>query len=331
MKPKELLAVYEKEGGGHREWPAIDVPVYHTDRGCTPYLRDPGVVVIAQTRTFPSNLSGFLHGFDEDLQFGGYLNDGIAWQVVDVVGKEGKTEFIPDASEEPKTLPDTAQLVKLAGQLCYMSFGPDRTRNLDTVKYIHNLVASGHGSVLEHPNVSILFYGVSRSLTHELVRHRAGFGYSQLSQRYVDGTRLRFVERPEYQADRELHEKFEEEIDRQAGLYEETAQILLARQERGGEILSGETKRDRRKKVNQAARSVLGNHAEAPIIATANLRAWRHMLSMRAAEHAEVEIRRAAYRAFLCLAMLDPIVFGDFKIMEYADGTKGVTTFYPKV
>jgi thymidylate synthase (FAD) len=55
------------------------------------------------------------------------------------------------------------------------------------------------------------------------------------------------------------------------------------------------------------------------------------MLSMRAAEHAEVEIRLAAYRAFLCLAMLDPIVFGDFEIREYADGTKGVTTFYPKV
>lgn len=330
MKPRELFAAYEKEGGGHREWPVIDVPVYRTDRG-TPYLRDPGVVVIAQTRTLPSNLSGFLQGFDEDLQFREYLNEERAWQVVDVVTGEGKTAFVPDASEFPELLPDAAQLVKLAGQLCYMSFGPDRTRNLDAVRYIHNLMASGHGSVLEHPNVSLLFYGVSRSLTHELVRHRAGFGYSQLSQRYVDGTRLRFVERPEYGADQELHAKFEEEIDRQAGLYEETAQVLLARQQRGGEILSGETKRDRRKKVNQAARSVLGNHTEAPIIATANLRAWRHLLNMRASEHAEVEIRRAAYRAFLCLAMLDPIVFGDFKIVKYADGTNGVTTPHPKV
>lgn len=331
MKPKELLAAYEEEGGRNGEWPVIDVPVYRTDQKGTSYLKSPGVVVVAQTRTSLQNLSGFLHGFDEDLRFGGYLNEGRAWQVVDVVEKEGKTEFIPDVSEGMRLLPDTALLVKVAGQLCYMSFGPDRTGNLDTVKYIHNLVASGHGSVLEHPNVSILFYGVSRSLTHELVRHRAGFGYSQLSQRYVDGTRLRFVERPEYQADPELHAKFEEEIDRQAGLYEKTAQMLLARQQRGGEILSGETKRDRRKKVNQAARSVLGNHTEAPIIATANLRAWRHMLNMRAAEHAEVEIRRAAYRAFLCLAMLDPIVFRDFQIAEYADGTKGVTTAYPKV
>ncbi|MDP3685515.1 MAG: FAD-dependent thymidylate synthase, partial [bacterium] len=213
----------------------------------------------------------------------------------------------------------------------YMSFGPERTKNLDTRKYFHNLTTSGHGSVFEHSNVNLLFYGISRSNTHELVRHRAGMAYSQLSQRYVDGFCLRFVERPEYQDDPELHGMFEEEIDHQAALYENIAQKLLQRQEAGAGILTGEKKRDRRKKVNQAARSVLGNHAEAPILVTGNLRAWRHVISMRASEHAEVEIRRAMYRAFLCLAMLDPITFGDFQITEYPDGTRGVTTPYPKV
>ena len=55
-----------------------------------------------------------------------------------------------------------------------------------TREYLDNIKKQGHGSVLEHANYSLLLEGVSRSLTHELVRHRAGFAYSQLSQRYVD-------------------------------------------------------------------------------------------------------------------------------------------------
>lgn len=333
VKPKEIQHAFAMESGscGVGEWPVINAPVFHTEKARTPYLKAPGVAVQARTVTNPSALEGFLGGFDPTLQFPDYLNDEHRWTVGEMVMTTEGAKFHPDPSCEPQPLPHSAHLVKIAGQLCYMSFGPDRTRNSETRKYTHNIVSSGHGSVLEHPNVSLLFYGISRSLTHELVRHRAGMAYSQVSQRYVDGSRLRFVERPEYQDDPELHRMFEEEIDHHAAMYEETAQKLLQRQEAGAGILSGENKRDRRKKVNQAARSVLGNHAEAPIIVTGNLRAWRHVFNMRASEHAEVEIRRAMYRAFLCLALLDPIIFGDFRIVEYADGTKGVTTAYPKV
>lgn len=332
MKPHEIESVFQAQGGNVvGGFPVIDALAYQTSRG-TSYLQDPGVVVLAHTRTNPEVLKGFLAGFDPALEFPAYLHDPVCWDEVDVCEEQGRRTFVPDPAHPLRhPLPDSAQLVKIAGQLCYMSFGPDRTRNAEAVKYLTNLVASGHGSVLEHPNVTLLLYGISRSLTHELVRHRAGFGYSQLSQRYVDGSRLRFVERPEYQQDGGLHSAFQQEIDRQAEQYELLAQHLLARQEQGSDLLAGETKRDRRKKVNQAARSVLGNHAEAPIVVTGNLRAWRHVLSMRASEHAEVEIRRAAYRCFLCLAMLDPVVFRDYDMVTYADGTKGVTTPYPKV
>ncbi len=79
---------------------------------------------------------------------------------------------------------DGERLAEFAGRLCYMSQHNPAKR--ETREYLENIKKQGHGSVLEHANYSILLEGVSRSLTHELVRHRAGFAYSQLSQRYVD-------------------------------------------------------------------------------------------------------------------------------------------------
>src|SRR5688500_20315639 len=92
---------------------------------------------------------------------------------------------------EPEHLPvqwlgdstDGERLAEFAGRLCYMSQKNPAKRA--TRDYLENIKKQGHGSVLEHANYSLLLEGVSRSLTHELVRHRAGFAYSQLSQRYV--------------------------------------------------------------------------------------------------------------------------------------------------
>src|SRR3989344_5610372 len=184
-------------------------------------------------------------------------------------------------------------------------------------KYLDHIKSSGHGSVLEHANFSFLVYGNSRSETHEKVRHRAGFGFSQLSQRYVSGTALRFVERPEYQIIPEyqivsdLHERFLSRIDANAGEYEYLAERLLNLQTGGTQILSAEAKTDLRKKVQQCARSVLANETEAPIMVTGNARAWRHFIEMRASEHAEVEIREVALRVLLCLLQVEPLLFGD--------------------
>jgi len=76
-------------------------------------------------------------------------------------------------------------IVELAGRVCYMSWGDKQFRKTNS-DYIGNLINQEHGSVLEHAVWDLLLTGVSRSLTHELVRHRAGTGVSQLSQRYVD-------------------------------------------------------------------------------------------------------------------------------------------------
>ena len=209
---------------------------------------------------------------------------------------------------------------------CYASFGPRRTKNENAGSYFERLTSAGHGSVLEHANFSFLLYGISRSVTHELVRHRAGAAFSQISQRYVSDSVLRFVERPEYQEDEELHRLFEERADRAAAEYEGMAERLLGRQGEGQAMLSADQKTDARKKVQQTARSLLPNETEAPMVFTGNVRALRHIVEMRADAHAESEIRALALRLFLCLRTADPILFGDYELGDLPDGTVTVST-----
>ena len=291
-------------GGNSSGFATIHAPVHSTPGG-TPYLTAPGVVVLAKPNMNMGGLTGFLDGFDPELHFPEYLDD-------------------------PTPLPDGAQLCKVAGQVCYMSFSPRRTKNAQAKRYFDNLKSSGHGSVFEHACFSLLLYGISRSVTHELVRHRAGFGYSQLSQRFVSGKMLRFVERPEYQSDTLLHQQFLQRIDRAAQEYAGLTDRLLEMQQSGVSILSAEARTDLRKKVQQAARSVLPNETEAPIVVTGNTRSWRHVIEARANAHAETEIRALAGRIFLCLQQADPVLFDDYTIEQISDGTHIVKTNFEK-
>ena len=304
-KTERVSELFEEMGGTvENGFPAVHSPVYRTGTG-TPYLKAPGVVMLARPQTNVAGLAGFLEGFDPELRFPEYLDD-------------------------PTRLPDSSQLCKTAGQTCYMSFGPRRTKNENAAAYIERLTSAGHGSVLEHASFSFLLYGISRSVTHELVRHRAGVGFSQISQRYVSGAVLRFVERPEYQEDEELHRLFEERANRAASEYGEMADLLLDRQGGGNSMLSADYKTDARKKVQQTARSLLPNETEAPMVFTGNVRALRHIVEMRADAHAESEIRNLALRLFLCAFTVDPILFGDYRIGELPDGTYTVTTEHRK-
>ncbi|HYU72676.1 MAG TPA: FAD-dependent thymidylate synthase [Ktedonobacteraceae bacterium] len=299
------ILFHQLNGSESSGFPAIASPVHYSPGGIA-YLRKPGVALLARPNFNMGGLAGFLEGFDPSLHFTEYLDD-------------------------PTSLPDGAQLCKVAGQVCYMSFGRKRTFNEHAERYFNNLKSSGHGSVFEHATFSLLLYGISRSVTHEMVRHRAGFGFSQLSQRYVSGRMLRFVERPEYQDDEDLHSQFLQRIERAASEYASLTNRLLEMQQAGVSILSAEARTDLRKKVQQTARSVLPNETEAPIVVTGNARAWRHVIEMRASPHAETEIRELALRIFLCLRLTDPVLFGDYTIEQLADGTYSVKTEYEKV
>lgn len=291
------------------KYPSVPGKVAQTANG-TPYLTEPGVALIARTEAnFDAVQKEFLPGFDAELNFDDYFNDPVDF------------EFVPSGEA----------LAKFAGQLCYMSFGPNRTKNEDVEKYLDNIKSSGHGSVLEHANYSFLIYGGDRSFTHELVRHRAGAAYSQVSQRYVDGKVLRFCERQEFQDDPLLHTMFESWIDKAAAEYEMRAHHLMMLQKKSGGILAGDNKRDLRKKVNQAARACLPNETEAPVVMTGNGRAWRHVLEMRASEHADTQIRRVTMKIYACLNHVAPAMFGDYEVKELSDGTLALQTGWRKV
>ncbi|MGH7690422.1 MAG: FAD-dependent thymidylate synthase, partial [Gemmatimonadaceae bacterium] len=122
---------------------------------------------------------------------------------------------------------DGERLAEFAGRLCYMSQHNPAKRA--TREYLENIKKQGHGSVLEHANYSILLEGVSRSLTHELVRHRAGFAYSQLSQRYVDESHAAFVVPPAIIGDETLEQAWRTQVEAAQQTYVFLVEQLMER------------------------------------------------------------------------------------------------------
>ena len=143
--------------------------------------------------------------------------------------------------------------------------------------------------------VSFYLTGVSRSLTHELIRHRH-FSYSQLSQRYVPERDAAMVE-PEVIADRPGAARA---VHRGRGRVGEGLRGAAGRAGAAGSPTSPNATL-RRKQARQAARAILPNATETRIVVTGNYRAWRHFIAMRATEHADVEIRELAVE---CLRQL---------------------------
>jgi thymidylate synthase (FAD) len=218
---------------------------------------------------------------------------------------------------------DGERLAEFAGRLCYMS--QKNPANRATRDYLENIKKQGHGSVLEHANYSLLLEGVSRSLTHELVRHRAGFAYSQLSQRYVDESQANFVVPPAIVGDEVLENEWRAQIDQAQQSYVRLVEHLM---ERYGWITD---KVHRRKMAREAARGVLPNSTETKIVVTANARAWRTMLELRSSEGAELEIRRSAIVMLKLLQRETPAFFSDFEIYQAEDRREAARIVYHKV
>lgn len=216
-------------------------------------------------------------------------------------------------------------LSEIAGRTCYMSFGKGRKSNKE---YLENILTSKHGSVLEHAVWCLLVTGVSRALTHELVRHRAGFGYSQLSQRYVDESDARYVVPPLFQENPALRAKFEEHIEYLRKAYVELADAAAANvQQKYPELAP----RDRRKWARQAARAILPNACETKIFITGNSRSWRHFLELRGSIHADTEIRLLAVEICKALQRESPNIFQDVELADEPDGMPSVRIVHSKV
>jgi thymidylate synthase (FAD) len=214
-------------------------------------------------------------------------------------------------------------LAETAGRVCYMSFAKPRPGG--NKAYLDHILEVGHGSVLEHAAWNLIFTGISRSCTHELVRHRAGWAYSQLSQRYVDESVAEYVEPDVIAGDPALHALWLDAVRHAHHAYVHLVERLA------------ETYRDepdktlRRKLARQAARSVLPNATETKIFVTANARALRHFIEMRASRHAEVEIRKLAVQVLRVMQAEAPNLFADYQLVPLPDGSFEAVTPHRKV
>ena len=252
-------------------------------------IRDPKVYLVGRQVTDDQALLDFMG------------DEGLKWQTDTEVGAE--------------------RLAEVAGRVCYMSYGKGRKTNRE---FIGHLLEVGHGSVLEHGVWSFVVTGVSRSFTHELIRHRH-FSYSQLSQRYVDESDSDYVEPDVIADDPELHQVWSTAVNAARHAYDELVKGLEAR------FTDVPEKTLRRKMARQAARSVLPNATETKIFFTGNARALRHFIELRGSEHAEVEIRKVAIAVLKIMQKEAPNLFADYTLEPLADGTLIARTPHVKV
>ena len=252
-------------------------------------VREPKVYIVGRQVVDPETLGRFLAA--EELH----------WQTDTEVGAE--------------------QLAEMAGRVCYMSYGKGRRTNRE---FVSHLIEVGHGSVLEHAVWSFLVTGVSRSLTHELIRHRH-FSYSQLSQRYVDESDSDFIEPDVIAEDPDLHAAWLEAVNVTRSAYDRLVTGLVEK------FADVPDRTLRRKMARQAARSILPNATETKIFVTGNARALRHFIELRGNEHADVEIRKLAIAMLRQLQQAAPNVFGDYTLEPLPDGTFAARTEHVKV
>lgn len=203
-------------------------------------------------------------------------------------GEEGGAWFDENIGFDERETSSSELLTEIMGRLCYRSFAPGLNKNVSKIRkgndeYLANIIKSKHGSVLEHGSTNWIIKDVSRVFTHELVRHRAGVAVSQESLRYVrmDDFGLWLPEDPALTPELikacenhvELSERFCSWLSDQLGLDKSDAKF------------------EYKKKWTSFIRRFAPQGMATTIGITINFRAMRHVLEMRTAESAEVEIR----------------------------------------
>lgn len=229
------------------------------------------------------------------------------------------------------------RLITHGGKGCYDSYGRD---GRSIREHISGIISSRHGSVLEHANISIFLTGISRGCSHEIVRHRAGFAYSQRSTRYTREDDASFILDPFYA---ELEERdipgtpfvslnmdeaallntFKMQCKSALDTYGRTSDLLM---EMAPKEMNGVA---RRKWARGKARQLLPHALETRMTMTGNLRAWRFFFEERSGAGAEPEIRRLAMHIFNAISEHAPLVFAD--MMESQTIVDGFPVFKPEV
>ncbi|GAA0965654.1 FAD-dependent thymidylate synthase [Actinocorallia libanotica] len=212
-------------------------------------------------------------------------------------------------------LNDPQNLAEFAGRLCYRSWEPGLNPNVTRVRtdqtaYLANILASLHGSVLEHVTFGFVLHNVSRVLTHELVRHRPGTAVSQESLRFVRLEDLPFWFPEWAREDPELMGRATELLERM----EEFQRWMAGHFGLDDEGVPFAEKKHRTSFMRRFAPEGVATG----LVWTANVRTLRHTLETRTAEGAEEEIRLLFGRIGEVLRAEAPALFGDYEVVDGA-------------
>ena len=188
--------------------------------------------------------------------------------------------------------PNAEKVIEKAGRTSYQSF-EKQTEN-SYKKFIKMLIRNKHESVLEHASASFKISGISRALTHQLVRHRL-CSFTQQSQRYVNENDFNYIEPDDIKSNPTAHKIYTELMEHVRDQYSQLRDLGIRKED---------------------ARFILPNSIESEIIMTANLRELRHVIRLRGEKAAQWEIRRLAIEILKILKREVPDVFQDMEVNE---------------
>jgi thymidylate synthase (FAD) len=235
--------------------------------------------------------------------------DAAHQQFLDAFSDDGTLTWRQDANATP-----AERLVEFAGRVCYMSFGERQSPRTNS-EYIRNLIQNGHESVLEHAVWSFGIVGVSRAFSHQLVRHRIGFSFSQLSQQYHDESEANFI------APRGLDDYPQSKAAWvKAVAAARTAYKALLRDMSSAADHNFSPRPEQMRFLRTAARSVLPNATATALVMSANARSLRHLFQVRGDIIGDVEMRLFSTELFKIVQPEGPALFSGFRVQEYEDG-----------
>ncbi len=188
--------------------------------------------------------------------------------------------------------PDAEKVIEEAGRTCYKS--SHKMREGSETEFIKRLIKAGHLSVLEHASVTVKLEGVSRALTHQLVRHRL-VSFSQQSQRYVKEEGFTYTVPPAIKEKSEAVSIFRDCMEQARNSYEKMLNMGVLKED---------------------ARYVLPNSCHTEIIFSCNFRQLRHIIELRGEIKAQWEIREAAIEILKKMKVIAPNCFYDYEINE---------------
>ncbi|KAB3532396.1 FAD-dependent thymidylate synthase [Alkaliphilus serpentinus] len=212
--------------------------------------------------------------------------------------------------------PEPEKIIAAAAKLCYSSSDIGALlEDLDeegVKSFIDKLAGLGHESPFEHISFTFGIEGVSRSLTHQLVRHRIGSSYSQKSQRYVTEGSFDYIIPPDIEESPEAKAIYMKAMEEQQKAYDQLAEILFNKHY--PQFLT-EVKSEKKaksmaeKKAIEDARYVLPNACETKIVVTMNARALFNFFHHRCCNRAQWEIRDMATEMLMLVREVAPTVF----------------------